>query len=270
MRRAITIAAIAAVGAAFSPVASHATPYSIGDTRVSVTATVNLHSYAGFCDNTGSSLTFDGDIQVDGATFWLLFTNQRTVDAVHQATSDEVTLSDTLGFAGSLRKGGFDGPGGNPYIYIKVPGEYPQYIGRCVQGARLGDVSGSFPVGAVVNAVLSSTANKKGPMITLFANESTDSIEGTAYFTNNRKKFEASWPSLADWDNADFWKHTGDTTASVGFVVSPTLTFSKGFGHSGDDINVTGFAGGNPWIFWSTESNTGEWHGPIGRINDLR
>lgn len=216
------------------------------------------------CENSpGPQITFEGAMTLGGVNVQLIFRNQRTDGAPHEASAIvEVVTGIAAGekivipkqpshaFAG----GEGTGVGGNPFIWVQLvdtnnnPLTGEIFLGRCVQGVFSPAADFFTPVLAQAIIETLDCTNNPGPFINVSGSASfSPGVKARFIFRNN--------------DNPVGGPHMAAAIADVTLISNGfTLQIPKQPSHAFEDGEGTG-VGGNPWISVQFASPSGQ---PIG------
>ena len=194
-----------------------------------VHATVNIDE-TGCLNHPGPTITISGSVKLGGLGIRLILANN--VKGTHQVEvtgTVDLTLI-PLGKQLSIPKQPvLGGVGGNPYLYVQFYNKKGNlgdevFIGRCVQGLKLGHDSINDSLAAVIVSALGCN-NSPGPNITFGGGAKMSGLHAKIIFRNNVKG-----------------THTAESSASVDIIPEGTdLVIPKSPAQGG--------AGGNPLIW---------------------
>jgi hypothetical protein len=216
---------------------------------------LKLQATATNCTNTGSEIEISGTLALGSVGVKMRLQNNTKGTHTSGPYSDEGTLTLTPSAPINIPKQPVKGGvGGNPKIWFQATD--PQgnaltpvvYLGRCVQGAKLNNLSAALSVPGFAQALFSALecSNKKTD-IKIDGSSESGGIGGKLMFTNNDKGTHENGP----YDGV------------VGFNLSNGIRAPK-------QGNLGG-AGGNPLVYGNFVLNGNDLTSPIllGRCNKL-
>ena len=228
--------ATTAPGTPLADAASASLPH-INNTALPMPVSVNAALSITDCSNhPGPQITLDGVAALEGFGVGLTFSNNlkdthtytvdKQVNAELQPSGTDITIP---------KQPVLGGVGGNPFIWVQFtdargnPTSDEIFLGRCVQGSRLGFTHAqTTPANANADFTISGCNNSPGPFISVDAGMAFDGLGLRVIFRNS--------------DNPVGGPHEA--------VVSQTLSvLPAGLSFTFPKQPVAGGVGGNPWIF---------------------